>query len=1629
MSLRVVFKRSRVSRTLVVVLTISLFSFGAPNFSSLPKAQAALITSGNCSIDSTGTGAITVIDAIATDGTCMARITSGTAGFTLPTEVNSIRTLVVGGGGGGGFGGNAGGGGAGTVLYSTSGISVTSGASISATIGSGGAAGINDADPTNQTYWGPGSNGDASTLTIGGSSFVASGGGSGGGQGSVNVRNNGSTGGSGGGGSINGSGAGGSASNASYSGWTAAANAGSGFSSGVGGGGGGGAGAAFGSSSANGAIGVTIFGYALGGGGGGWVGGTSTAYGNAYGGGLPRGSGSFPCTSGSCNGSANTGGGGGGGGVGGSGVAVIKYIPARNQGTIAVTGNALIGRTRTFAFTRTNAVGTGITDSYQWQVKPAGSSTWSNVSTGTGGTTATYTTAALTVADSGNAYRVAVTDTNASLAISTTTYTSVAAATIPYLEVDYALNFDGTTQYAQAADNAAFDLTGAFTIEAWIKPTDITGYRMIVAKENSFILYITNGVFTVSADSANNVWAVTLNNVPAVANEWHHVAVTRAASTANYTFYLDGVAAYSGPLDAAGTAALTNSTDAFTIGGRSSLTDQRFAGQIDNVAGFTSVRTAAQVLTDMNGYIDANTANLQYYYDFNEGSGSTVYNHDVSGSTATDLTIYGGSTYSDVKVAETVGAYTQVKFPRTYITPLGGWKSPSQRITYNAVVVAGGGAGGARVSTGAGGGGGAGGMIDSSYKTIDTSTVVSVKVGQGGLGSITGTMSTIAPGDNGANSVLVAGSTTFTAIGGGGGAGGTDSDITSYAGKSGGSGGGASGSSNSGYAGGAALQGSGSGYSGYGNAGGRNPGCSTFRQSGGGGGAGAVGGTPATCTPAASGNGGAGKASAITGVTYAGGGGGGTSGDGGVTAGTGGAGGGANGGTWKTITASVGTINLGNSATTNSGGGGGGTGIATGITMGGAGAAGIIVIKYLTIELPTYSDPQSDTTTAGLTYTFTVTGSAPSPWVRTYKWQSSSDSGTSWSDISTGSGFTTASYTTPILETMTSGPQFQYRVVVIDTNGGTQAQDVSTAAYLIINGRLVLNGTYTIMKYGTTHTDTFTVPADSGTGTKTVRRTSSAKPLITWDTSTANTAAVTVALTLPAGTYYDTITVTDAKSVTTNFPIAITVLKADTITVTVADRNDTYTASSLAYTDTYTVTGLVAGDTITAVTYTYNGTANDGTIFNNNPRPAIAGTYSIKPNFTIARSSNYESVTVTNGTLTINRKLRTISISTKPTTLKYGETSTLVSTVSEGGGDGTISYTSDTTSRCTFEGVVLKAIEASSNCQFYSTISRGSNYETATSSIYAATLTLADTLTVIVESITPLTYSGYNAAVFPTIRVNGLVHTDTANNNGATFTYRPASSQGSFSALKPVNSDTYTVRADTLTVTSGLLSRYRGITYVDGVLRINRAQQFDLVFIQYQSTFGLPYKAIAYGGSGTGGLSYTVSPGTASGCSITGDTITTTTEGSCYLTATRAQDQNYETKTASAFIYFLNWQLLNSPAPAPGTGSTIALTGATSVTLDSNVAPTISGLSTYSGTAGATQLIIYGAGFDHLNPSGITVKFWRNQVASTFTVNATDNQITVTIPAGATTGKVTVTTPNGQAVSEFAITISTNITI
>jgi hypothetical protein len=222
-------------------------------------------------------------------------------------------------------------------------------------------------------------------------------------------------------------------------------------------------------------------------------------------------------------------------------------------------------------------------------------------------------------------------------------------------------------------------------------------------------------------------------------------------------------------------------------------------------------------------------------------------------------------------------------------------------------------------------------------------------------------------------------------------------------------------------------------------------------------------------------------------------------------------------------------------------------------------------------------------------------------------------------------------------------------------------------------------------------------------------------------------------------------------------------------------------------------------------------------------------------------------------------------------------------------------------------------------------------------------------------------------------------------------------------------------------LTSGSLSDYQGVAYTDGTFVINRAQQVPIAIAQYGATFGTPYQVLIYGGSGTGALTKTLSAGTATGCSLSGDTVTTTSAGTCLLTATKARDKNYETSTATIGIYFLIYTP-SQPSNSAGSGTSVTLNGATALAIDTTAPPSITSLSTLTISIGGT-LTINGSGF---GASGLVVKLWRNKTvtpasttASTITLNVSDIGT-----SGASTGRITVITVNGQAVSADTLTIN-----
>jgi hypothetical protein len=262
-------------------------------------------------------------------------------------------------------------------------------------------------------------------------------------------------------------------------------------------------------------------------------------------------------------------------------------------------------------------------------------------------------------------------------------------------KIDTAFNF-GANQFFASSSEAPFDIpTGTtFSIEAWVRPTTLSGNRIIAAKNGQYSLYMSNGSFgfnIYTADYTAGVGGDSLyfgtNSVKA--NEWQHVAFTRSGAT--FKFYYNGSLVKSSTLSTAG--AIKDGSSSFTVGGYSAI-DQPFQGQIDQVRVWSTERSLTDITDGMNQYLPVNSSGLVAAYGFNEGTGTSAYNLIYSGSNSMDLSLTGGTaSWPTVATTSTVGPYTYVTFPRSILNTSGGWRVPDSVTAVTSVVVAGGGGG------------------------------------------------------------------------------------------------------------------------------------------------------------------------------------------------------------------------------------------------------------------------------------------------------------------------------------------------------------------------------------------------------------------------------------------------------------------------------------------------------------------------------------------------------------------------------------------------------------------------------------------------------------------------------------------------------------------------------------------------------------------------------------------------------------------------------------------------------------------------------------------------------------------------------------------------------------------------
>jgi uncharacterized repeat protein (TIGR02543 family) len=617
------------------------------------------------------------------------------------------------------------------------------------------------------------------------------------------------------------------------------------------------------------------------------------------------------------------------------------------------------------------------------------------------------------------------------------------------------------------------------------------------------------------------------------------------------------------------------------------------------------------------------------------------------------------------------------------------WAVPKDVSNVSVLTVAGGGGGG---GTAWAGGGGAGGVVFANSVTVTPGAELPIVVGAGGAGgqnnNTCSSGSSPSQGSNGNNSSFNA---TFTAVGGGGGGGyGWDGRAGCGTGKPGGSGGGA-GETDYNPVRATSTQGTFAGATSSGNSGGITVFLSGIQAGSGGGGAGGIGASTGNSRNHVAGNGGTGIAYSITGTStfYGGGGGGATCISGctaGATVGAGGAGGGGNGGH-----GGASPVN----GTNGLGGGGGGSQTGLGAT----GGSGTVIVRYIT--------PAVDTETTRITLdTLSVTP--------------------------TGSLRLNAPRNLPV-------GTYTQTVTVLDsaaTPASTSATITLTVTKATPTLTLSLPGSVTTAKYG----NPVTISAIATTPGRVAFVNGS--ETITTCSSVATTAGLATCSWTPtvvgATTLRATLTPTDTANYNSSAQVnlAITVAKADTLTVTVTSLTRQYTGSAVAVTGAFTTSGLVAIDSLTAISMLYAGTANDGIPYSNTTAPTSAGTYSIRPNFptnanaytfvagslgTTSAVSNYESVTVVAGTLTINRAPQVLSFTYPDSnTATYSPTGTITPTAITRLDSAMRTFSSSTLSKCTIDSTtaVISIVEAGS-CQVSMAVEQTFNYlaDTATATV------------------------------------------------------------------------------------------------------------------------------------------------------------------------------------------------------------------------------------------------------------------------------------------------------------------------
>jgi hypothetical protein len=233
-----------------------------------------------------------------------------------------------------------------------------------------------------------------------------------------------------------------------------------------------------------------------------------------------------------------------------------------------------------------------------------------------------------------------------------------------------ALGFDGT-DYVNVPDAADLDATTALTLEAWINPAQVSGYRMIIAKTSAgtpmnYYLGLSGREVQLGFFSGGTWRLQTTSGVNLVAGTWAHVAVVYSDAADSVQLYVNGVQR----LAATETATLTANTQALRIG--MGYPDDGFIGDIDEVRVYQRALSASEIVADMNTPVGGGASPTTSTSTTSSSSSSTTA--AVPSTTSTSRSTTTSSSSSSSSSSSTTTSSTSSTIATTIPQGLvGGW--------------------------------------------------------------------------------------------------------------------------------------------------------------------------------------------------------------------------------------------------------------------------------------------------------------------------------------------------------------------------------------------------------------------------------------------------------------------------------------------------------------------------------------------------------------------------------------------------------------------------------------------------------------------------------------------------------------------------------------------------------------------------------------------------------------------------------------------------------------------------------------------------------------------------------------------------------------------------------------------